>query len=547
MAVGLFARIWMLGAHSLLLDEASVSIGARDILRNHTPMWDAISNAPFVWMVAQLIGLSHLANPFFVRLPSALFGTASIILVYWLARRLVSNTAAIASAILFAVHPFAVAFNRVLFADSFQLFFILAGCLAFEYYNRKDQPPKREGLLVVLIFLVWSAAFVMKYNAVVPGALWLAAGVVTGRYRVGRAVISFLAMAFGAFITLLPWPYDAPIWLFAFLGKGGSYSIVNATHFFWGKLHLILFGITEIVLLAGIAALFDPIPSRKATLQTTLFVIFYLITISILGRTFERYLLVLVPFVAMLLSALVIAAFQTNLAKPFQIAVRTIALIVTGIFVYGMSNAYAHYFSYLSNDVDREALANEAICIEQNGTQRGFWLIPEPIGGYYLGMSQCYSREVRPCLDGNLGEQNYFEWESMPYCEHKEGIGIFAIRDLARRWGVWNILTSPRRFADSARIIRSQIAALPLPTAIDYLTSDFVRSGDLLVMQSGMTDVQEEPILEDISHESGPPYLKYLPLDRFRVLKVFRPAGISSTDDTTITRVEAGAWLLEKK
>ena len=537
----------MLGAHSLLLDEASVSIGARDILQNHTPMWDAVSNAPFVWMVAHLIGLSHLWNPFYVRLPSALFGAASILLVYWLARCLFSNAIALTSAIVFAIHPFAVAFNRVLFADSFQLFFILAGCIAFEYYCRKNGASSRGASMVVLMVLFWGAAFLMKYNAVVPGALWLASGVAAGRYRIDRAIMSFLAMAFGACITLLPWPYDATIWLFAFLGKGGSYSIVNASHFFWAKLHLVLFGITELVLICGVAAFFLRVSAWKASFQTTLFVILYLVTISILGRSFERYLLVVVPFTSMLLCALVINAIQINVSMPFRLGVRAVAVVAVGVFAYGMWNAYAHYLAYLSNDVDRATLAHEVKTLEQSGTRRAFWLVPEPIGGYYLGMSQFYSREVRSCLDGTLGEQNFFEWESMPYCEHKEGIGIFAIRGLARRWGLWKMLASPRGFADSARIIRSEIASRPLPPAIDYLTSDFVRPGDLLVMQAGLTDVQEEPILEDISHESGPPYLKDLPLERFRVLQVYRPAGMAPLGDTTITRVEAGAWLMEKK
>ncbi len=528
------------------------------------PMWDAVSNAPFVWMVAHLIGAAGFANPFFIRLPSALFGTACIVLTYWLAQKMFSKPVATVSAILFAIHPFAVAFNRILFADTFQLFFILAGCIAFEYYARENLSERPTAWFsLVLVFLFWGAAFLMKYNAVVPGAVWLASGVIARRYSARRAIVAFMAMGVGAFVTLLPWPYDAPVWLFAFLGKGGSYSIAGAAHFFWAKLHLILFGLTEVVLIAGIVLSIVKNHSRGSIMHLTLFLLLYLSTIIVLGRSFERYLLMAVPFALMLLvgvssvipgrgiqmrwmmSYLAGEARQPRFSKWQYIG--WIALFEAGwLLGGGIWNEYSNYFSYLRNDYSHAALARDAMNLEQSGL-RAFWLIPEPIGGYYLGFSQFYSRTVRPCLDGNLGEQNYFEWESMPYCEHMEGTGIFAIRALARRWGAWRMLAHPARFADSARSIRAQITAIPPPPAIDYLTSDFVRPGDLLMMQSGMTEVQEEPILEDISHESGPPYFKHLPLDRFRVLEVLRPSGRSSLSDTTITRIEAGAWIMVRK
>ncbi|HEX5315114.1 MAG TPA: glycosyltransferase family 39 protein, partial [Candidatus Kapabacteria bacterium] len=300
---GLVARVWALGAHSLLLDEASVAIGARDMLRNHTALWDADSNAPFVWLIAHLIGLRGLANPALLRLPAAIFGTATIVLVYWLARRLFDDRIAGITAILFAIHPFAVAFNRILFADSFQLFFILLGCIAFDYFasntTGSPTPPSREKTIfqrswmkLAIIFLVWGAAFLMKYNAVVPGALWLASGVATRRYSFRRASLCFIAMALGSFAMLLPWPYDAPVWLFAFLNKSGSYNATEAAHFFWTKLHLILFGLTEITLAVGILMSIFLRSNRKQSIaHTTLFLLFDLITISILGRSFERYLL----------------------------------------------------------------------------------------------------------------------------------------------------------------------------------------------------------------------------------------------------------------
>jgi hypothetical protein len=557
---GLVARVWALGAHSLLLDEASVAIGARDMLRNHTALWDADSNAPFVWLIAHLVGLHGLANPALLRLPAATFGTATIVLVYWLSWRLFNEHIAGITAILFAIHPFAVAFNRILFADSFQLFFILLGCIAFDYFAintaGSPTPPSREKTIfqrswmkLAIIFLVWGAAFLMKYNAVVPGALWLAAGVATRRYSFRRASLCFIAMALGSFAMLLPWPYDAPVWLFAFLNKSGSYNATEAAHFFWTKLHLILFGLTEITLAAGIVMSIVLRSNRKQSIaHTTLFLLFDLITISILGRSFERYLLMIVPFACLLLVALAITILQRRKRTASGSSIIAIAAVILafGIFGWGLANSYSNYIAYLQNDYDHARLAEETQTHETQG-QRAFWLLPEPIGAYYLGFSQFYSRAIHPSLDGVAAERNFFEWASVPYGEDLNGYGILAIRRMAQRWGVGKILRSPFLFKDSAEAISSAARQRPKPPAVDYLTSDFVHPGDLLIMQCGMTDLMEEPILEDISHESGPPLLKTLPLSRFEVLEVFRPGGASTISDTTMTRVQAGAWLMTRK
>ncbi|HET6401627.1 MAG TPA: glycosyltransferase family 39 protein [Candidatus Kapabacteria bacterium] len=576
MAAGFVVRVWALGSHSLLLDEASVAIGARDMLRNHTALWDADSNAPFVWLIAHLLGLRGLDSPFLLRLPAAVFGTASILFVYWLARRLFDERIAGVTALLFAIHPFAVAFNRVLFADTFQLFFILLGCIAFDYFAASTAhdpqnltPLKRKavhsiGVKLLLIFLLWGAAFLMKYNAVVPGALWLAAGVVARRYSVRRAFLCFVLMSLGSFATLVPWPYDAPVWLFAFLNKSGSYNAMEAAHFFWTKLHLILFGITEIALTAGvIMSIVLRGERRKSIAHMMLFVVFDLVTISILGRSFERYMVMIVPFACLLIVALAASLVQRRehvddrssgswvIAHPPRprIAGKIAVGIAFGIFAWGLFHSYSNYLAYLHNDYDHARLTKDVLGIEAQGTRmsdhpRAFWLLPEPVGGYYLGFSQFYSRAIHPSLDGPAAEQNFFEWASVPYGRDLNGYGILAIRRLAQRWGIARILRSPLLFKDSAEAISRMARELPRPPAVDYLTSDFIHPGDLLIMQCGMTDLMEEPILEDISHESGPPLLKTLPLERFEVLRVFRPEGESAMDDTTMTRVRAGAWLM---
>ncbi len=544
--VALAARLWALSAHSLLLDEAFVAVGARDILRNHTPIWDAISNAPFIWGIGHLIGLSGLNDPALVRLPAAVVGACSVLVVYRFARRLMGTPSATLAAFLYAVHPFAVAFSRILFADSFQVFFELAGCLAIDRYILSTRR-YRPGLIAIV--LLWAAAFLTKYNAIVPGGLWLLMGIVSRRYRLGPALVCGVLMLAASAGTLLLWPCDAPVWLAAFLQKGGSYDILNAAAFFWTKVHLVLFGITEAALAGGVVAMVLLNGERKKEIaHLVLFLVFYLVAIIFLGRTFERYLLITVPFACLLLAKLweVIPIVKRERIRLWEMAGTVLLGLTTIVFAIGIVRSWTNYIRYLENDVDRPALTADVLRLEGEG-HRAFWLVPEPIEAYYLGLSQHYSRATRPHLDGWLGEQNYFEWSALPYSEEWRGYNVLSVRSMLRRWGIKKTLFSPVAFIDSVHAIeRGSVNGFKVPVQ-DYLTSDFVRPGDALVMRCGMTNLEGEPILEDVSHENGPPLLPSLPLKEYSVFRVYRPAGVSSNADTTITTFEAGMWVLVRK
>ncbi|MDP4241904.1 MAG: glycosyltransferase family 39 protein [Bacteroidota bacterium] len=546
---GAFVRLWMLGAHSLLIDEAFVAVGARDILRNHTPMWDAISNAPFVWSVGQLLGLRGLADPTLLRLPAAIAGVATIIPLYFLTRRMFGARVASASAILYALHPFAVAFSRVLFSDPFQVFFILCGWLAFDriLFSKTSGWPGIRNMSIVA--LIWALAFLAKYNAVVPGALWLLAGVLAGRYRVGPAVACLAAMALGAIATLAIWPYDAPIWLSAFLEKGGSYNVTLSAFYFESKLHLVLFGASEVILFAAIAIALRAREMRAQSLgHSALFILGYLVTVIFLGRTFERYLLVCVPLGCMLLAGLSAYAIQELIAAKRRWLRAGIALVLgasIGIFLMGAYKSYRSYWTYLKNDTDASAIARTVTDLEHDG-RHGYWLIPEPIGAYYLGFSQYYSRAAGIDAQDSLADFNHFEFSAQPYSGERTPYSVLEVRRLARQWGVGRLASMPGAFIRAAMAWRDTVEA-PRIGSMDYFTSTALHSRDILIMQCGLRDVQGEPILEPIDTQQLPPSFTRLPLDRFQVYRTFRPEGLSLTADTTMDSVRAGSWILLRK
>jgi 4-amino-4-deoxy-L-arabinose transferase-like glycosyltransferase len=590
MVLGLVARTLWLSAHSVLLDEATVAIGARDIIQNHTNMWDAMSNAPFVWMIAHMLGKTGLASDFLLRLPSALVGTASIAVVYGIALRLFNKRIAIVSAFLFALHPFAVAFSRVLFADPFQVFFVLLGCYGFDRLATtawRETP--RKWMLLGYLCIIWGIAFIMKYNAIVPGAIWLVSGVISRRYKLVPSIAAVIAMALGPFLTLLIWPYDESVWLLAFMGKAGSYNFVYAMDYYVDRIHLVFFGITEIMFIASFLVIWllwrkckqdvQLPPERSANikhatqalLHLTLFILLQTATLIMLGRMFDRYLLVLVPFGCILITALLVAGKSLLRLNPYHwmAAAKENKIprsAIIGIAIYfgvigptmwffgtGVFQSYSNYFAYLRNDVDYAGLAKNVLRAEQQNQvntaapRRAFWLVPEPIAAYYLGYTQRYSRATLPNLDDPTAYQNFFEFASVPYAEDWKGDKVLAIRRLAREWGITRILASPHLFRDQAKHVADSARNIPPLPVADYMTSDFIHPNDLLIMQSGLLDLQGEPILEDISNESGPPFIPSLPLGRFAVYRVYRPDGIAPVTDTTLERVKAGAWILMRK
>jgi 4-amino-4-deoxy-L-arabinose transferase-like glycosyltransferase len=549
--IGLGARLIMLSAHSLLFDEAFVAIGARDMLHNHTPMWDAISNAPFVWLIAHILGSAGIEHPFLLRLPAALIGTATIIPVYFLARRLFDDSVAALAALFFALHPFSVAFSRVLFADPFQVFFILTGLLAFDYYATRPRRSHSGGMLA-LIVLIWATAFLMKYNAVVPGAIWLVAGTLAGRYYFRPALVCFIAMTLGALFALALWPYDAPIWLAAFLEKGGSYDLRFSTYYFESKLHLVLYDLTEATLIGGLLlGYFKRGRYSSSFALTSLFLLLYLAIVILLGRTFQRYLLVTVPASCILIAALLrycIATVREASLRWQRIGASILWPAALTLLILGAASSYRNYIAYLDNDIDQAALVHDAKILEHQG-RMGFWLTTEPVAAYYLGYTRYYSRST-------LGETyysdslppNYFESQPVSYEWERAPYGVLAVRGLLRSWGYSHAIQMSSDFFDSAHYVARAAHDMPKKPAVDYLTSNLVKPGSLLVIESGFRDIQGEPILEDIRKEEGPPPEAIaLPLRNFELYRTYRPGGYSTLNDTIISSVKAGGWILIKK
>lgn len=163
----------------LYMDEVSVAYNAYSILQTgkdeHGAAFPFAFRAfgeykmpVFVYMTSLSMAIFG-KNEFAIRIPSAFFGSLTIVLFYFFAKELVRYEKRLfgkqrilfpfVSAFLLAVTPWHLQFSRAGFEAIVALFFFLAGLLFFLYFYRK----KRASLLLIsFFFLVFS---MYSYNA----------------------------------------------------------------------------------------------------------------------------------------------------------------------------------------------------------------------------------------------------------------------------------------------------------------------------------------------------------------------------------------------
>jgi 4-amino-4-deoxy-L-arabinose transferase-like glycosyltransferase len=137
-------RIWGIGQYPVGLnaDEAAIGYNAYSLLqtgKDEYGTWFPLAFKSFgdykpglyFYIVVPFVGLFGL-NEFAVRLPSALLGIGTIILVYFLAKNLFKNSwVGITSAFLLAITPWHIAFSRGSWETNAATFFITLGIYLF--------------------------------------------------------------------------------------------------------------------------------------------------------------------------------------------------------------------------------------------------------------------------------------------------------------------------------------------------------------------------------------------------------------------------------
>ena len=171
--VALVLRLWNLGTLSLVGDEGHQALAVAGILEHGIPLCPAgtiyLRGGPFLYTEALAAVLGGGVLPFTLRLPSALFGALSILLVFLLARLLKGTRVA----------------------------FIAAFLAAFSLWELEMSRYARMYTLLQLAYLGTAWAFVRGYVRGEPGArvltfLWALVAVLT--HQLGLFVLSWFVL-----------------------------------------------------------------------------------------------------------------------------------------------------------------------------------------------------------------------------------------------------------------------------------------------------------------------------------------------------------------
>jgi hypothetical protein len=489
--------------HSLLIDEAFVGVAARDIAFNHTPMWDAVSNAPYVWGLAQIISIFG-DSPWMLRFPSALFGASLSLIIYFFVRRSSTERIAILSAAIYALHPFAAAFTRLAFVDALQLPMLWLAIYAIDRYMER---PERKWLLFAISAA--ALAFIFKYNALAVLACWMLAGLLLRRYPLKTSLLLGAALVAASLATLLLWPFDAPLWFFSFLAKGGTYDGSYIWGFYLNAIGHVTLGVITL-LVAATAYLFwmrrSMVPQIVRLIdQMLLFGVCYFGLLLFLGRPFQRYLLMLTIPVAVLYGAVISEAFMSIRVLLRQrtsrsILFSSIGLVVLAGMIANGSKTWINYADYLHNDLMLEEVARDV-----RDAGRVFWPGGAPVVlGYYLGFDQFYSRSTRGALDPTMSH-HYFEFSNVPYSADTLPYGVLIARNELKRVGLMNALSDFSGFRDRIRALDNYYDKIRHDRLDSYYyTSDLLKPGDLMIESHGIDAMNGEPYFEQV--DPGRPF-----------------------------------------
>jgi len=162
---GFLLRILNLQGVSLWVDEYVHVIRAQDFLKGSGPLFTNDNNGILLTFFIIPLFYFFSDSAFWARLPSVLFGTGSIVVVYFLAKRLFNKYVGFLSSFIFAFSLYNVYWSRLsrnyaIFAF-FYLLLLYFFLKAFENYSNSNNALKRKGIDIKFVFL-FVTAFVLS-------------------------------------------------------------------------------------------------------------------------------------------------------------------------------------------------------------------------------------------------------------------------------------------------------------------------------------------------------------------------------------------------
>ncbi|MBS3111358.1 glycosyltransferase family 39 protein [Candidatus Woesearchaeota archaeon] len=345
-------RIPFLGSQSMYFDENGYLIISKLDAETGISLWSAADGQPppLALLIDSAFFSVFGASVVVLRMASLLFGLATIVMTYHLARLWYGRKTALLAALVLSVIPFHVVFSRLGFVEMALLFFILCAIYAAEYSLKMGQS-RKEAALLLLSGVFFACAFITKYNALIVWGLYWIARWVRGWPGLGQAVRqAFIANASAALVVIgstLLVPSNA-----FYLLYGIIYSMVIQTAASYAPPFFPLFfmmnGFSPLLYLAIAASLCYfgyALLGKNRTEDAFLFLIafLYLLLFLFQRRSGARHLVLVLPFLAILLSRFFLVTLETAKGKwDKKIVAISIGVVLLTAFAWSLNEAYKY-------------------------------------------------------------------------------------------------------------------------------------------------------------------------------------------------------------
>jgi 4-amino-4-deoxy-L-arabinose transferase-like glycosyltransferase len=418
-AWGFVLRIYALGDQSLWNDEASSISAAMAMLDHGIPLLPsgevysrAILNTGMIALSLNLFGDTEFA----ARLPSVLFGTLTIPLVFIFARKVTNDKAALIAAAATAFLMIEIGWSRqARMYQEFQFFYILSLYLFYRYTQTERKRDlvfatfaticaimsHRFGLSLILIFMIYT----LVHNT---GNI---RGIFSWEFLLSRkAIISILCVA--AVLALLEGGLGVISSLWDEIGFDFN------LHFY---LKYLITAIPVILVLAVVGAIVLLRRDRRAPLFLTLSVIVPLYLLSFhFGMRGDRYVYFLLPNVFILFSFAVI--WLSELLPQFRgknVPTLLSAVMILGVVAYSSTFVFVpqSYYYHFDTSIQQPDFKGAYAFVEENRTEDNVVIDAWPVVGvFYLSASPDYCL-ISKYVDDSRGDELQEKFTGIPYIQ----------------------------------------------------------------------------------------------------------------------------------
>ncbi len=174
--VGFFLRFYALGQvpSGLTNDESDIGYDAYSILLTGRDQWGKFMPVTsfrgfgdfrpvlYTYLVVPFIRIFDL-NAFSVRLPSAIFGTLTIIPLYFLTKKLFDGKTALGASLLFSISPWSIGLSRIGIESNVAIFLVVSALLFFVKFSENRRYLYVSAIILALSVYMYSAYFLFSF------------------------------------------------------------------------------------------------------------------------------------------------------------------------------------------------------------------------------------------------------------------------------------------------------------------------------------------------------------------------------------------------